>query len=144
MGQASVARDYLRWYAEHAVRANGLVSPILNDDGSNYLGFGSDIEYDSQGQFIWLVAEIARLDGGPATVSDYRPHVTRAMRFMQELRERTLVPGYMSDKPAPERFGSKLRVASPAPPRLLLARSTSPARALSATTPSRSMARPVT
>ena len=54
----------LRWYADHAVHPNGLVSPILNDDGTVNRGFGSDIEYDSQGQFIWLVAEIARLDGG--------------------------------------------------------------------------------
>lgn len=104
MGQPQVAREYLRWYAEHAVHPNGLVSPILNDDGSVYRGFGSDIEYDSQGQFIWLVAEIARLDGGAATVREYEPHVKRAMKFMQELRERTLVPEYMSDRPASTRF----------------------------------------
>jgi hypothetical protein len=104
MGQAAVARDYLKWYAEHAVQANGLVSPILNDDGSVYRGFGSDIEYDAQGQFIYLVAEIARLDGGAATVRQYEREVKLAMKFMQELRERTLVPGYMGDRPAPERF----------------------------------------
>jgi len=104
MGQPQVARDYLRWYAEHAVHPNGLVSPILNDDGSVYRGFGSDIEYDSQGEFIWLVAEIARLDGGPESVSEYREHVTSAMRFMQTLRERTLASGYMSDRAMPERF----------------------------------------
>ncbi|MFH7617739.1 hypothetical protein, partial [Pseudomonas syringae group genomosp. 7] len=33
MGEARVARDYLAWYSEHGVHANGLVSPILNDDG---------------------------------------------------------------------------------------------------------------
>ena len=104
MGQAQVARDYLRWYSDHAVRENGLVSPILNDDGTNNTGFGSDIEYDSQGQYIALVADIARLDGGPQTVREYLPEVKRAMRFMQELRERTMVPGYMADQEAPERF----------------------------------------
>ena len=66
MGQAKVARDYLRWYADHAVHPNGLVSPILNDDGTVNTGFGSDIEYDSQGEFISLVADVARLDGGAA------------------------------------------------------------------------------
>jgi len=104
MGQAKVARDYLRWYADHAVHPNGLVSPILNDDGTVNTGFGSDIEYDSQGEFISLVADVARLDGGPRTVRDYMPKVKLAMQFMQELRERTLVPGYMADEPAPERF----------------------------------------
>jgi hypothetical protein len=104
MGQSAVARDYLRWYAEHAVHPDGLVSPILNDDGSVYRGFGSDIEYDSQGEFIWLVAEIARLDGGAASVREYQSKVKLAMQFMHTLRERTLAPGYARDRPAPERF----------------------------------------
>ncbi|MBA8886474.1 hypothetical protein FHW12_000665 [Dokdonella fugitiva] len=104
MGMASSARDYLRWYARHAVHEDGLVSPILNDDGSVNRGFGSDLEYDSQGEFVWLVAEIARLDGGAATVRDYRPQVRSALEFLQRLRERTLVPGYMAGHDAPERF----------------------------------------
>lgn len=104
MGMAKTARDYLKWYAAHAVHDNGLVSPILNDDGTVNTGFGSDIEYDSQGEFIWLVAEIARLDGGAASVREYEPQVKRVLKFLQELRERTLVPGYMGDREAPERF----------------------------------------
>ena len=104
MGQAGVAREYLRWYTEHAVHPNGMVSPILNEDGSVNRGFGSDIEYDSQGQYIQLVADIARLDGGPESVRDYLPAVKRAMKFLQELRERTMVPGYMASQPASERF----------------------------------------
>ena len=104
LGQPQVARDYLRWYTDHAVHADGLVSPILNEDGSVNRGFGSDIEYDSQGEYIALVADVARLDGGAESVRDYLPKVIAAMRFMQQLRERTMVPGYMADQPAPERF----------------------------------------
>lgn len=108
MGEAKVARDYLVWYSEHGVHANGLVSPILNDDGSVNTGFGSDIEYDSQGQYVALVADVARLDGGPESVRDYLPKVKAALRFLQELRERTLMPGYKADQPAPERFAGIL------------------------------------
>lgn len=108
MGEARVARDYLAWYSEHGVHANGLVSPILNDDGSVNTGFGSDIEYDSQGQYVTLVADVARLDGGPETVRAYLPKVKAALRFLQELRERTLVPGYKADQPSPERFAGIL------------------------------------
>ena len=104
MGMSGTARDYLQWYAGHAVHPNGLVSPILNDDGSVNTGFGSDLEHDSQGQFVWLVAEIARLDGGAASVRDYQDEVKRALRFLQELRERTMVPGYQAGREAPERF----------------------------------------
>ncbi|GAB2314407.1 discoidin domain-containing protein [Stenotrophomonas geniculata] len=108
MGEAKVARDYLGWYSEHGVHANGLVSPILNDDGSVNTGFGSDIEYDSQGQYVALVADVARLDGGPESVRAYLPKVKAALRFLQELRERTLAPGYKADQPAPERFAGIL------------------------------------
>lgn len=98
MGEARVARDYLAWYSEHGVHANGLVSPILNDDGSVNTGFGSDIEYDSQGEYVALVADVARLDGGPESVRAYLPKVKAALRFLQELRERTLVPGYKASR----------------------------------------------
>ncbi|MDA5341124.1 discoidin domain-containing protein [Stenotrophomonas maltophilia] len=108
MGEAKVARDYLAWYSEHGVHANGLVSPILNDDGSVNTGFGSDIEYDSQGQYVALVADVARLDGGPESVRAYLPKVKAALRFLQQLRERTLVAGYMADQPSPERFAGIL------------------------------------
>lgn len=108
MGEAKVARDYLAWYSAHGVHANGLVSPILNDDGSVNTGFGSDIEYDSQGQYVSLVADVARLDGGAESVRAYLPKVKAALRFLQELRERTLVPGYMASQPSPERFAGIL------------------------------------
>jgi len=104
MGEVKTARDYLDWYASHAVHENGLVSPILNADGTVNRGFGSDIEYDSQGEFINLVADVARFGGGPEAVRPYLPKVRAAMHFMQELRERTMVPGYLADQPAPQRF----------------------------------------
>jgi hypothetical protein len=104
MGLAREARDFLKWYSDHAVHDSGLVSPILNDDGSVSQGFGSDLEYDAQGQFIGLVADVARLDGGASSVREYMNKVRLALRFTQQLRERTLVPGYRADHEAPERF----------------------------------------
>ncbi|HYL71344.1 MAG TPA: hypothetical protein VEY89_08610, partial [Candidatus Dormibacteraeota bacterium] len=95
LGLAGTARDYLSWYAAHAVHENGLVSPILNADGSVNRGFGSDLEHDSQGEFVALVAEVARLDGGAASVRQYQPQVRGALKFLEQLRARTLVPGYM-------------------------------------------------
>jgi hypothetical protein len=104
MGLSNIAREYLRWYTDHAVHENGLVSPILNNDGTVNRGFGSDLEHDSQGQYVAFVADMARLDGGPATVKEYLPKVKLALQFAHELRQRTLVPGYMADHESPERF----------------------------------------
>jgi hypothetical protein len=105
MGIPGIAREFLKWYTDHALHENGLYSPILNNDGSVHLGYiGSDLEHDSQGQFVGFVADMARLDGGVATVKEYLPKVKLALQFLQELRQRTLVPGYYADHEAPERF----------------------------------------
>jgi hypothetical protein len=104
MGIAGPAREYLRWYADHGVRRSGMISPILNDDGSVNGGVGSELEYDSQGEFVMLVAEVARLNGGAATVREYLPSVRGALKFLQTLRERTLVPGYQEASQMPQRL----------------------------------------
>jgi F5/8 type C domain len=104
MGIPGPAREYLRWYADHGVRANGLISPILNDDGTVNRGVGSELEYDSQGEFVALVADMARLGGGAASVREYLPAVRGALQFLQALRERTLVPGYQAQSEVPQRF----------------------------------------
>ncbi len=104
MGVPGPVREYLRWYADHGVRDSGLISPILNDDGSINGGIGSELEYDSQGEFITLVADVARLDGGATTVREYLPSVRGALKFLQTLRERTLVAGYQGSSEAPQRF----------------------------------------
>ena len=104
MGIPGPAREYLRWYADHGVRDSGMISPILNDDGSVNGGVGSELEYDSQGEFVSLVADVARLDGGAAGVRDYLPSVRGALKFLQTLRERTLVAGYQAASEMPQRF----------------------------------------
>jgi hypothetical protein len=86
------------------VHENGLVSPILSEDGSVDRGFGSDLEYDSQGEFVSLVADVARLDGGVQTVREYLPKLRLALHFIEQLRNRTLVQGYQHEHEAPERF----------------------------------------
>ena len=50
-GQIEAAKRYVLWYAER-VYENGLVPPILNVDGAVNRGYGSDIEFDAQGEFV--------------------------------------------------------------------------------------------
>ena len=104
MGLPGPAREYLRWFAEHAVHENGLVSPILGEDGSVDRGFGSDLEYDSQGELVSLIADVARLDGGAASVREYLPKLRSVLHFIEQLRARTMVPDYQHEREAPERF----------------------------------------
>lgn len=107
MGLVEPVRDYINWYAER-VRPDGLVPPILNNDGSVNTGFGSDLEYDSQGEFIYAVMEYYRFTGDLDFLRKHYPKVKLAMEFMVKLREQTLVPNYMAELPAPERFAGIL------------------------------------
>ena len=40
---------------------NGMVPPILNPDGTINRGYGSDIEFDTQGEFVGIAANIYRI-----------------------------------------------------------------------------------
>ncbi len=103
LGLAEEAVDYVDWYAR-AVREDGLVPPILNTDGTVHEGFGSNLEYDAQGQFIFIVAETARFTGDDALLRRHYPAVLRAMRCMRTLRERTLADDYAAGDPRRARY----------------------------------------
>ena len=52
-GPASIeeAKAYVLWYAKR-IYENGMVPPILNVDGTVNRGYGSNIEFDAQGEFV--------------------------------------------------------------------------------------------
>ena len=101
-GYSGPAREYALVRGRHPPERPDF--PILNGDGSVNHGVGSELEYDSQGEFVALVADVARLNGGAASVREYLPAVRGALQFLQTLRERTLVPGYQATSDAPQRF----------------------------------------
>ncbi len=103
MGLLRDARDFLEWYAQR-VKDDGLVPPILNNDGTIYTGFGSNFEYDSQGQFVYVMMEYYRLTDDRDFLERHFDTLVRALEFQQRLREDTLAPGYMAHKEARERF----------------------------------------
>ena len=94
---------YLDWYALR-VREDGLVPPVLNGDGTVNTGFGSNLEYDSQGEFLYAFMERYRLTGDLEALKRNFDAMRRAMNFIYELRARTMIPGYMAGEEARERF----------------------------------------
>ena len=103
MGVMEPVRKYLDWYAER-VQPDGLVPPILNNDGTVNTGFGSNLEYDSQGEFVYAIMEYFRFTGDRDFLQGHYERVKRALQYLVKLREQTLAPDYMKDEPAPERF----------------------------------------
>ena len=52
-GLIEEAKRYVVWYSKR-IYENGMVPPILNVDGTVNRGYGSDIEFDAQGEFVGI------------------------------------------------------------------------------------------
>ena len=87
-GLIDEAKDYVHWYARR-IYDNGLVPPILNVDGTVNCGYGSDIEFDAQGEFVGIAADVYRVSRDRAFLDAIFEPVVRATRFLDELCART-------------------------------------------------------
>jgi hypothetical protein len=85
LGHANIAADYLRWFAPHQFE-NGKVPCCVDFRGADPVP-----ENDSNGQLIFLAAEVFRYTGDRALLETTWPHVEAAVRYMDGLRasERT-------------------------------------------------------
>ena len=63
--------------------------PILNVDGTVNRGYGSDIEFDAQGEFVGIAADVYRITKDRAFLDAIFEPVVRATRFIEELCART-------------------------------------------------------
>jgi hypothetical protein len=82
------AKAYVLWYSER-IYSNGMVPPILDKDGSVNRGYGSDIEFDAQGEFVAIAAETYRFTRDRAFLEAIFEPVVRATRFIEVLCART-------------------------------------------------------
>jgi hypothetical protein len=103
LGFFEEVRAYLAWYAER-VEPDGLVPPILDTSGKVYDGWGRNIEWDSQGQFIYAIMEYYRFTGDRSFLDKHFDAVHRAMKYLVSLRERTLDSKYYENLEAGERL----------------------------------------
>jgi hypothetical protein len=87
-GLIEEAKAYVLWYSKR-VYANGMAPPILNPDGTINRGFGSDIEFDAQGEFVGIAAEVYRISRDRAFLTAIFEPVVRATKFIEELCART-------------------------------------------------------
>ncbi len=83
-GLVEEAKRYVLWYAER-VYDHGMVPPILNPDGTVNRGYGSDIEYDAQGEFVTIAADIYRISRDADFLRAIYEPVVRATRFIEVL-----------------------------------------------------------
>ena len=73
-------RDYIRWFAPYQF-ADGKVPCCVDSRGADPVA-----EHDSHGEFIYLVAEYARLTGDLTLAREIWPHVSAAANYIDSLR----------------------------------------------------------
>jgi hypothetical protein len=81
LGDTAAASDYLRWYAPHQF-ANGKAPCCVDARGAD-----PTPENDSQGELIYLAAEVYRYGGDKALLRAMWPHAAAAAGYMDELRQ---------------------------------------------------------
>jgi hypothetical protein len=87
-GRIEEAKAYVVWYSKR-VYENGMAPPILNIDGTINRGYGSDIEFDAQGQFVGIAADVYRITRDGGFLRRIFEPVVRATRFIEALCART-------------------------------------------------------
>lgn len=87
-GLVDEAQRYVLWYAER-IYPDGMVPPILNPDGTVNRGYGSDIEFDAQGQFVTIAADTYRISRDRGFLEAVYEPALRATDFLDELVART-------------------------------------------------------
>ncbi|MGD9656442.1 MAG: discoidin domain-containing protein [Methylocystis sp.] len=87
-GLIDEAKAFVVWYSKR-ICSNGLVPPILNEDGALNHGYGSGIEFDAQGEFVGIAAETYRISKDRAFLAAIIEPVVRATFFIEELCAQT-------------------------------------------------------
>ncbi|MEO5590450.1 MAG: coagulation factor 5/8 type domain-containing protein, partial [Gemmatimonadaceae bacterium] len=90
LGQFDEVKEFIDWYARHQF-ANGKIPCCVDARGADPVP-----ENDSQGEFIYLVAEYYRHTGDRALLERTWPNVSRAFAFMDSLRQSRTTAEYQT------------------------------------------------
>lgn len=90
-GHADRVRAFLDWYAPYQY-ANGKIPCCVDRRGADPVP-----EYDSNGEFIYLVRQYFRFTHDTATLVRMWPRVASAVAFLDSLRRSERTPAYRSD-----------------------------------------------
>jgi hypothetical protein len=92
MGYTEQVRDFIKWYAKFQF-ADGKIACCVDSRGPD-----SVAEHDSEGEFIYAVAEYYRYTRDVGFVQSMWPHIVKAVRYIDGLRRQRLTEEYR--KPA--------------------------------------------
>ncbi len=96
MGFTQEVRDFIRWYAGYQM-SDGRIPCCVDRHGADTLP-----EYDSNGEFLYAVAEYYRYTRDIGFVNELWPNLAEAARYIESLRAQRLTPEY--ERPAKQAY----------------------------------------
>lgn len=101
VGLAQEARDFIEWFAGFQYDT-GEVPPIIDTKAGDPLWEEKKnglVEYDSQGEFVWLISQYYRFTGDRAFLEAMLPKAEKALEFTAQLRAKRLTAEYRDGPP---------------------------------------------
>jgi len=98
-GLTNPAREFIEWYAGFQYDT-GEVPPVIDTKADNPLWEEEEkglIEYDSQGEFIWLITHYYLFTKDRPFLEKMFPSLVKSLQFMAALRQQRLTDEYQSD-----------------------------------------------
>ena len=81
-GLIKEAKASVLWYSKR-IYENGMVPPILNVDRTVNTGYGSNIQFDAQGEFVGTAAAVYRISKDRVFLNEVFEPVVRATNFIR-------------------------------------------------------------
>jgi hypothetical protein len=95
LGYTEEVREFLQWFAGFQ-GADGRIPCCVDERGADGVA-----EHDSHGEFIYAVAEYYRYTRDVGFLSELWPHVTKAVGYIDSLRQQRLTPAFTAPDKLP-------------------------------------------
>lgn len=98
-GHTNAAREFIEWFAGFQLNT-GEIPPIIDTKAEDPLWEEKEkglVEYDSQGEFVWLVMQYYRFTKDRAFLEAMFPHVLKALQFLETLRAQRTTGEYRDE-----------------------------------------------
>lgn len=109
MGQTRMTKEYIEAYTPF-VADSGWAPHMILEDGKPVVfntdpESGEGQEYDSQGEYVFIVRQYFDYTGDEALLREVYPKVVKSLRFAQELRRRRMTDEYKNDPAKRDYYG---------------------------------------
>ena len=106
MGFTKEIKDFVEWYSKYQFET-GEIPPIIDTKADDHLWEEKEqglIEYDSQGEFIWIILQYYHFSKDKEFLKKMLPYIINDLKFTESLRAQKLTDEYKNGTIEKKRF----------------------------------------